>query len=85
MKRAMKLGAITSNPVTLVDRPGRVRIAADELQVPSDLDVGQPSALGVGVDRGPRNPQQGCGLLGVEQGLAQNLGAGFGHLLAMQK
>ncbi len=25
MKRAMKLGAITSNPVTLVDRPGRVR------------------------------------------------------------
>jgi integrase len=25
MKRAMKLGAITSNPVTLVDRPGRLR------------------------------------------------------------
>ncbi len=25
MKRAMKLGAITSNPVALVDRPGRVR------------------------------------------------------------
>jgi integrase len=25
MKRAMKLGAITTNPVTLVDRPGRLR------------------------------------------------------------
>lgn len=45
-----------------------------------DPDVRQLSTPGVVVDRGPWNPEQDRRLLGVEQRLVQNLGAGVGHL-----
>jgi integrase len=58
MKRAMKLGAITSNPVALVDRPGRLRtrktLATTQFLRPADVhalvqvaseDSGQDAAM----------------------------------------